>query len=611
MFTRVAIVNRGEAAMRLIRAARELELEDGRPLTTIALCTEEERGAMFVRQADEAVSLTGTSPYLDHQGLAGALGDIGAEAVWPGWGFLSEDPAFADLVEGLGMTFIGPSGEVMRQLGDKIGAKRLAEGAGVPVAPWSGGPVPSLDEARRHASRIGYPLMVKAMAGGGGRGIRRVDEEAALAEGFDGARREAGSAFGDDTVFMERLIPGGRHVEVQVIADGEGGIWAPGVRDCSIQRRNQKVVEESASTALSAELEDRIKSAAVSLAKAVGYRGAGTVEFLYRPEEDLLSFLEVNTRLQVEHPVTEFTTGIDLVKLQLQVARGGRLEGSPPPVRGHAIEVRLNAEDPAQGFAPAPGRVEHLTWAGGPGVRVETGTAQGDAIPGGYDSMVAKVIGWGQHREEARARVLRALAETTVVIRGGTTNKAFLAGLLEHPDVVAGRIDTSWLDRLMASGAYRPAQQRALALIATAIDAYDAQHELGRANFFAAAARGRPPTAMDFGHRVDLRLEGSVYRFDVYRIGTRRYQLTVDGQTVEAETALVAPYERTLVVAGRSIRVVSIVEHGEAVVEVDGLPHRISQGDAGLVRAPSPGVIVHVAVSPDEEVEAGRRLAVL
>ncbi|HWG74761.1 MAG TPA: biotin carboxylase N-terminal domain-containing protein [Acidimicrobiales bacterium] len=610
MFTRVAIVNRGEAAMRFIRAAREMTLSGASPVTTIALYTDEERTAMFVREADEAVAIFSgdKNAYLDYDQLERALVASRAEAVWVGWGFVSEQADFAERVEAMGLTFIGPSGAVMRSLGDKIGAKRLAERTGVPVAPWSDGAVTNLEEAAVHAAAIGYPLMVKAAAGGGGRGIRRVDEAAGLEEAFEKARREASSSFGDDTVFMERVITGGRHVEVQIIADGHGTVWAPGVRDCSIQRRNQKVIEESASTALDQASEEQAKKGAIDLARAAGYTGAGTVEFLYQPEERLLAFLEVNTRLQVEHPVTEVTTGIDLVKLQLHVARGGRLEGDAPAARGHAIEVRLNAEDPDRGFAPAPGKVERLVWAAGPGVRVETGVAQGDVIPATYDSMIAKIIGYGQDREEARARVRRALLETTVVIRGGTTNKAFLAGLLEHPDVVAGDFDTAWLDRLMGGG-YRPPEQRALALVATAIDAYDAHRDVEREAFFAAATRGRPQTDMGLGHRVDARLGGDSYTITVYRTGSRRYRVLVDGHRVEASSERVGPFERRMVIGGRPARIVSILQGPEALVEVDGLPHRVSQDDGGVVRTPSPGVVVDIAVSEGDTVEAGQRLA--
>jgi len=388
-YQRIAVVNRGEPAMRLINAVREWNAE-GRPgLRVIAVYTAPDRRATFVREADEAVLIGpvdaddggfNASPYLDYAELERALRECRADAVWPGWGFVSEKAEFAELCDRLGITFIGPSAEVMRRLGDKIESKRLAEQVGVPLGAWSGGPVEGLRQARTAASAIGYPLMVKATAGGGGRGIRLVRRPEDLDEAFERASSEAGKTAGDATVFLERAIRGGRHVEVQVVADAKGAVWTLGVRDCSVQRRNQKVIEESASTALDAEQEKLVRSHAADLIRAAGYVNAGTVEFLYEPGERLLSFLEVNTRLQVEHPVTEATTGVDIVKLQLHIAAGGTLAEigtAEPPVHGHAIEARLTAEDPERDFAPAPGLIEHLALPAGPGIRVDTGVAAG------------------------------------------------------------------------------------------------------------------------------------------------------------------------------------------------------------------------------------------
>src|SRR4051812_31325116 len=358
--------------MRLIRAVRELNAEHGWRARVVALHTEAERRASFVRAADEAVQLRETgagSPYLDHEELARALRAARADAAWVGWGFVAEDPAFAELCADLGVTFVGPPPEAMRLLGAKIEAKVLAEQVGVPVAAWSGGPVAGLDDGRRHAETIGYPLIVKSRSGGGGRGIRIVRSADELEEALARTAVEAERTFGDPVIFMERLVEGGRHVEVQVIADQHGNVWAPGVRDCSVQRRNQKVIEESSSPALSAEQSASLRESSMALVKAAGYVGAGTVEFLYQPEERLFTFLEVNPRLQVELPVTEETTGLDLVKLQLHVGAGGRLEGDPPARFGHAIEARLNAEDAEQGFAPAPGQVVLMRLPTGPGVR--------------------------------------------------------------------------------------------------------------------------------------------------------------------------------------------------------------------------------------------------
>ncbi len=379
LFSRVAIVNRGEAAMRLIHAVRELAAETGTKIETVALFTDADRTATFVREADLSYDLgpAADRPYLNLAVLERALRDSGADAAWVGWGFVAEDPAFAELCERLGVTFVGPSPEAMRQLGDKIGSKLIAEEVDVPVAPWSRGAVDDLDTALRVADEIGYPLMLKATAGGGGRGIRMIASAAELTEAYDRTRMEAERAFGSGVVFLERLVTGARHVEVQVIADGQGTAWALGVRDCSVQRRNQKIIEESASPVLTAEQAGELKAAAERLALAVGYRGAGTVEFLYHPADKRFAFLEVNTRLQVEHPVTELTTGMDLVKAQLHVAAGGRLTGRPPAEIGHAIEARLNAEDPDRDFAPSPGRIVRLDLPTGPGIRVDTGVERG------------------------------------------------------------------------------------------------------------------------------------------------------------------------------------------------------------------------------------------
>src|SRR5690349_23040297 len=313
--------------MRLIHAVRDLSAETGTRIETVALYTDADRTATFVRAADVAYPLGPASarPYLDHAVLERALLETGSDAAWVGWGFVAEDPAFAELCEKIGVTFIGPSATAMRRLGDKIGAKLLAEDVGVPVAPWSRGEVATLEDALRAGDEIGYPLMLKATAGGGGRGIRMVASGEDLADAYERTSQEALRAFGSGVVFLERLVTGARHVEVQVIADGQGTAWALGVRDCSVQRRNQKIIEESASPVLSRVQAGELKASAERLAVAVGYRGACTVEFLYHPGEKMFAFLEVNTRLQVEHPITEITTDFDLVKAQIHVAGGGRL----------------------------------------------------------------------------------------------------------------------------------------------------------------------------------------------------------------------------------------------------------------------------------------------
>jgi len=621
-FDRLAVVNRGEAAMRLIHAVREHNQARPDPIRVIALYTEPERRAMFVREADEAVCIgpaTFTDPadgarkngYLDLDALERALVAAGADAVWAGWGFVAEQPRFVRLCERLGIVFIGPDADTMERIGDKIRSKLLAEEAGVPVAPWSGGPVESLDDARRHAEAIGFPLVVKASAGGGGRGIRRVNDAAELEEAFTSARAEAAVAFGDPTVFLERLITPARHVEVQVVGDGAGTAWAVGVRDCSLQRRSQKVVEESACPVFTPEQDREIREAAARLALRVGYRGAGTVEFLYRPDEQTFSFLEVNARLQVEHPVTELTTGLDLVRMQLDIAAGARLVGEPPDPTGWAVEVRLNAEDPARGFAPAPGRIELLRLPTGPGVRVDTGVAEGDTIPPEFDSMIAKVMAWGSDRDEALARLRRALAETVVVVRDGTTNQGFLLDLLDRPEVRRGEFDNQWLDRLQAEEGFVPTRHADLALIQAAVEVALEEDHLDVTRFVGWARRGRPQVDDHLARVVELRHGAHTYRLVVHRLGPTTWRVEVDGAIVELQLEQLGTWERRLHVGGDVHRVVASRSGTDWLIAIDGVPHRISRDDGGLIRTPSPAVVIAIPVAEGDEVAAGQTVAVV
>lgn len=620
-FHRLAIVNRGEPAMRLIHAVRELNEQGGEPIRLIALYTDVDRHALFVRAADEAYCIgpaSFTAPdgsrlagYLDYEALELALRETAAEAAWVGWGFVAEHPRFSELCERLGVVMVGPTATTMRLLGDKISSKKLAERAGVPVAPWSGGPVDSLGDAVREAERIGYPLMIKATAGGGGRGIRRVLDGGQLPEAFERARAEALQTFGDPTVLLERLVAPARHVEVQTIADGAGGAWAVGVRDCSLQRRNQKVIEESRSPALDERQEREIAQAARRLVLEAGYSGAATVEFLYEPEERRFSFMEVNARLQVEHPVTEAVTGLDLVKLQLHVAAGGRLEGEPPAPSGHAIEARLCAEDPALDFAPAPGKVALLRLPSGPGVRVDSGLVAGDTIPPEFDSMIAKVIALGRDRNEAIARLRRALLETTAVIENGTTNHGFLLELLSHPDVRSGCYDTTWLDRVGARGDRDRPRHAHAALLQAAIEVGDEATAVDRARFYAFARRGRPQARPEVGRRMDLRHRGQGYSFRVEQLGPERYRVAVDGSTVELDVERLGEHERRLVLPEGSYRTAISRQGGDLLVEVDGVPHRISHDEGGVVRSRAPGVVVAVPVGVGDEVEADDVVTVL
>jgi acetyl/propionyl-CoA carboxylase alpha subunit/acetyl-CoA carboxylase carboxyltransferase component len=617
VFSRVAIVNRGEAAMRLIHAVGELNAEGGPRIETVALYTDADLAATFVREADLGHYLgpAAARPYLDLAVLERALVETGADAAWVGWGFVAEDPAFAELCEKLGVTFIGPDPDAMRKLGDKITAKVIAEEVGVPVAPWSRGPVEDLGSALRAAERVGYPLMLKATAGGGGRGLRVITGPEELVNAYDRTSLEAKRTFGSGTVFLERLVTGARHVEVQVIADRVGTAWALGVRDCSVQRRNQKVIEESSSPVLSAEQAAELKAAAERLVLAVGYRGAATVEFLYHPKDRRFAFLEVNTRLQVEHPVTEVTTGMDLVKAQLHLAAGGRLTGTRPAELGHAIEARLNAEDPDRDFAPAPGRIALLDLPAGPGIRVDSGVGAGESIPADFDSMIAKIIAYGRDRAEALSRLRRAMRETTVLIEGGTTNKSFVLDLLDAPEVIDASADTGWIDRVRAGSRLVSHRHSGVALAAAAIEAYQEEKRVELRRLLSTARGGRPQVQHDSGRPIDLTLRGTTYRLTVAETGPARYRVGfVTGDGVRAADATLERFgEHTGLIhlRGRRFRLVTGARGPIHLVEIDGVTHRISREEGGLVRSPAPALVVATPHVAGDEVEAGAPVLVL
>ena len=440
-FDTVLIANRGEIALRVIRACRDLGLR------SVAVYSDADRTAAHVRMADEAIHI-GPAPaaesYLSIPRILDAARQSGAGAIHPGYGFLSENPEFADACEAAGLRFVGPPGRVMREMGEKTAARRVAREAGVPIVPGYDTGLDDIHEAKRLADDIGYPIMIKAAAGGGGKGIRFVHRPEDLEASLRLARSEAQGAFGDSSVYMEKAVIPARHIEVQIFGDTHGNVIHLGERECSIQRRHQKLIEESPSPALNAELRARFTDAAVQLAKAVGYVNAGTCEFLLGPDGNFY-FLEVNARLQVEHPVTELVTGLDLVYEQLRVAAGLPLSVTQEQIifRGHAIEARITAEDPLNRFLPASGRVSALHDPAGPGVRLDSALYDGMEIPLFYDSLLAKLICWGEDRAEAMARLRRALDEYTIA--GVRTTIPFARWLLAQPRFVAGDFSTDFI----------------------------------------------------------------------------------------------------------------------------------------------------------------------
>jgi acetyl-CoA carboxylase biotin carboxylase subunit len=440
-FDTVLIANRGEIAVRVIRACRDLALK------SVAVYSDADRNAPHVRMADQAIYL-GASPasesYLNTEKIIDAAKRSGAGAIHPGYGFLSENADFADACSQAGIIFVGPPGAVMRELGEKTAAKRVAMGANVPVVPGYNASIEDVAQAAKIAGEIGYPILLKAAAGGGGRGIRFVYRSEDLQSSLRLAQSEAQGAFGDSSVYMEKAVTPARHIEVQIIADTHGNVLHLGERECSIQRRHQKLIEESPSVALDDELRAEFTDAAVALGRAAGYVNAGTVEFLLGPDRRFY-FLEVNTRLQVEHPVTEWRTGLDLVREQLRIAAGLPLQITQEQVhfRGHAIEARITAEDPLNRFLPASGLIAALNDPAGPGVRLDSGIYPGMPIPLFYDSLLAKLICWGQDRGEALARLRRALDEYTIA--GVRTTIPFHQWLLRQPAFIAGEFSTDFI----------------------------------------------------------------------------------------------------------------------------------------------------------------------
>ncbi len=447
MFKKVLIANRGEIALRIIRACKEMGV------ATVAVYSEADQDSLHVRYADQSVCI-GKGPsktsYLHIPAILSAAEITDAEAIHPGYGFLSENAHFADVCRQCQITFIGPSADTIRLMGDKIQAKRTALSAGVPLVPGSDGPVRSEQEALEAARRVGYPVIIKASAGGGGRGMRVAHTDVSLANGYNTASQEALGAFGNAEVYLEKYVEEPRHIEIQILADSHGNVIHLGERDCSVQRRHQKLVEESPSPVVTPELREQMGAAAIACARAASYVNAGTVEFIFDKNRNFY-FMEMNTRIQVEHPVTEGVTGVDLVKEQLRIASGEAIRDDylkhPLRLRGHSIEVRVNAENPDKDFMPSPGKISVYHAPGGPGVRVDSHAYQEYVIPPYYDSMIGKLIVHGRDRAEAIERMRRALDE--YVIEGVHTTIPFLRQVMAHPRFQSGQITTAFVEQML------------------------------------------------------------------------------------------------------------------------------------------------------------------
>jgi len=446
MFSRVLVANRGEIAVRVIRALHELGIE------AVAVYSTADADALHVRLADHAVCVgppAAAESYLRIPSIVAAATTTRCEAVHPGYGFLAENPAFVDACVDNDLVFVGPPADVMTRMGDKIAARQAMRAADVPTVPGTDGAT-TITAARAAAEELGYPVLLKASAGGGGKGMRVVEASEELEDAFGAAAAEAAAAFGDSTLYVEKVLVPARHVEIQVLCDGSGNVLTLGERECSIQRRHQKLVEETPSPALAREVREEMESAAERACRAVGYVNAGTFEFLLGPD-GTFSFIELNARLQVEHPVTELTTGVDLVRAQLQVASGEPLElTGRAPRNGHSIEIRLNAEDPERDFLPTPGRVSRFRPAQGPGVRVDTFVEDGTTIPPHYDSLLAKLVVWDVDRPSAISRAVRALNETE--IEGVASTRELAIDVLRSGAFVSGDYSTSTLAELMVAG---------------------------------------------------------------------------------------------------------------------------------------------------------------
>ncbi|MDV6212795.1 acetyl/propionyl/methylcrotonyl-CoA carboxylase subunit alpha [Rhodococcus erythropolis] len=613
-FDTILVANRGEIAIRIMRSARNLGLR------TVAVYSDADSNAQHVHYADVAVRIgpaAAAQSYLSIPTIIGAAKQTGAGAIHPGYGFLAENADFARACADADLVFIGPPATAVDTMGDKIRAKRTVVAAGVPVTPGLAEPGLSDEELIASAEEIGYPVLIKPSAGGGGKGMHRVDSSADIARSVAAARREAKSSFGDDTLFIERFVSNPRHIEIQVLADTHGTVVHLGERECSLQRRHQKVIEEAPSVLLTPEIRERMGTAAVEAARAVGYTGAGTVEFIVSADApDEFFFMEMNTRLQVEHPVTEMITGIDLVEQQLRVAAGERLDLPSLEHHGHSVEARVYAEDPSRGFLPTGGTVLDLREPSGPHVRVDTGLRVGDEIGSSYDPMLAKIITWGRDRTEALRRLDRALAELSVV--GVRTNVPFLRRLLADPDVRSGKLDTGLIER---RGEALTAPSDALArecYIAAAV--MSARTTTAHDDPFAAlgnwSVQGPHPSSWP------MKQGGSTAVVSVFNDDKNgEYRVTVEygeGRTTHIVRAEVSQKSLLLTVDGIT-RTFGYLKHQgsywftadgdswnvEALTLDSSIDTASTSGGSGELRSPMPGTVVSLPANMGDVVSAG------
>ncbi len=617
---KIAIVNRGEAAVRFIRATKEFNTLHDTQFETVALYIDVESDALFVKEADHTHNLSkfqhyeklSGSPYLNAEFMLDVIKAYGCDAVWVGWGFLAEDPAFAALLQANDIELIGPTSQAMELLGDKIRAKALADETKVPTTPWSGRPIKNLDDAREQAEKIGYPVILKSANGGGGRGIRKVHKPEQLEHAFNAVSEEIFRFFGNKIIFMEALVANGRHLEVQCVADYFGNVKTFGVRDCSVQRNNQKIIEETPPAGISPKILDELEACSARLLKAAVYHGAGTVEFLYDLDRQQPFFMEVNTRLQVEHPITEELYHTDLVHLQIQVALGTNLLDLPVKTpTGHVIEVRLNAEDPENNFAPTPGKIKRYLPPQLPGIRLDAGIEWGSTIPREFDSMIAKIIARAPDRKSAIAKLTRALRELQIEIENGTTNQGFLLELLASHEVKVGGVQTNFVEQYLNQTNFTLKSDWDIAVIAGAIYLYEQKFAHDFENFAEKIRRfSLPRNIPHLGSELPIQHQGHKYAFFIRSMGNNVFHIETDHKQLVAE--YVNWGHEIILKTNRKKYKLQIVPRSHSLqCEIDGIPYVIPLDAGGSIAAPSPSVVLTVVAKPGQEVKQGDLLLTL